>query len=795
MLEAEESRRNSTRVNTSCESLEETMSRLRLLQTAIIFALLVTSVSVSSPHPVFSNPDTAAIFSTSVVIPIVPANAFAPGVTKSGVTKGNVLPQDVTAIAAGASYTCVLTNAGGVACWGDGFGGQMAAISGLTSGITAIAAGKYYANTCVLTSAGGVKCWGVNGSGQLGDGTTIDRPTPVNVSGLTSGVMAITTGGGHTCALTSVGGVKCWGENGYGQLGDGTTTPHLTPEDVNGLTSGMAAIAAGGGHTCALTGTGGVKCWGENSNGQLGDDTTIDRHSPVEVSGLTSGVTAIAIGSSHTCALTSAGGVKCWGANYEGELGDGTTAHRLTPVDVSGLTSGVTAITAGGGHTCALTSAGGAKCWGENYEGELGDGATIARLSPVDVSGLTNGVTTITTGGGHTCALTSAGGIKCWGSNYHGELGDGAPPPPLVPVDVNGLTNGGTAITAGHGHTCALTSAGGLKCWGWNDYGQLGDGTTTERLTPADVSGFNNGGRVISAGYGHTCALTSAGGAKCWGWNSHGQLGDGTTTTHFTPVDVSGLTSGVRTISTGELHTCALTSVGGVKCWGYNGHGELGDGTMIDRLAPVDVSGLTSEVTAITVGDYHTCALTSAGGVKCWGYNDDAQLGDGSWDDHHTPVQVSGLTSGVAAISAGGRHTCALMSTGAVKCWGDAQQTTPHDVNGLTSDVTAISAGGDHTCALTSVGGVKCWGWNDYGQLGDGTITQRFMPVEVSGLTGGITAIAAGRFHTCALTNTGGVKCWGWNYYGQLGNGLLAYRTTPVAVVIFVRVYLPTVGR
>jgi alpha-tubulin suppressor-like RCC1 family protein len=350
-------------------------------------------------------------------------------------------------------------------------------------------------------------------------------------------------------------------------------------------------------------------------------------------------VAAVSAGGYHTCVVTAAGGAKCWGDNGAGQLGDGTNSGpetcpggepcSTTPVDVSGLASGVAGISLGFNHACALTTAGGLKCWGYNTNGELGDGGHSWRFTPVDVTGLTSGVAAVSAGGNHTCALTSGGGVKCWGDNFYGQLGNGTTTSSSVPVDVTGLSSGVAAVSGGYEHSCAVTTAGGVKCWG-SGYSS----------TPGDVVGLTSGVAAVSAGGGYTCALTSAGGVKCWGYNVVGQLGNGTTTDSSTPVDVSGLTSGVAAASANGAHTCALSTSGGVKCWGRNDLGLLGDGTYTGpqlcgsagacSTVPVDVSGLTGGIAAVAAGQAHTCALTIEGDVKCWGLNDSGELGDGT---------------------------------------------------------------------------------------------------------------------------------------------------------------------
>ena len=298
----------------------------------------------------------------------------------------------------------------------------------------------------------------------------------------------IRAGERHTCVLTAGGGVKCWGNNHDSQLGDGTGNDHGKPVDVIGLKTGVAAMSAGWRHVCVVTTAGKVACWGNNHDGQLGDGTRVDRSKPEAVIGLLGQAKAVATGERHSCALMASGGVKCWGNNHDGELGDGTRMDRVTSLDVAGLTSGVTAITSGWRHTCALTEAGGVKCWGGNHEGQLGLGTRSDANVPRDVVGLTTGITAISAGWRHTCALASDGGVKCWGSNHSGQLGDGTGIDRKIPVDVVMVTGRSLAIAAGGQHTCAMDS-NAITCWGENEDGQLGDGTFKSSLTGREQGG------------------------------------------------------------------------------------------------------------------------------------------------------------------------------------------------------------------------------------------------------------------------------------------------------------------
>jgi alpha-tubulin suppressor-like RCC1 family protein len=348
-----------------------------------------------------------------------------------------------------------------------------------------IAAGGYH--SCAVVAGGSVKCWGQNGSGELGNGTTatgIDGyglKVPVDVVGII-GATDVDAGGSFTCALLSTGAVKCWGSNGFGQLGNGTNTDSNVPVDVVGV-SGATAITTGIQHACAVVAGGAVKCWGKNNYGQLGDGTTTDSNTAVNVTGLT-GAAALSAGF-HTCAIVAVGSVKCWGRNGDGELGNGTQAGSATPVDVIGVTGATTISAREYHHTCAVTAGGAAKCWGSNYFGELSNGTTSNTSTPLDVIGV-GGMSAIGLGYGHMCAVVAGGAVKCTGDNYYGQLGNGTNTNSSTPVDVTAVT-GATAVVAGYNHSCALVAGGRVNCWGFNTSGQLGNGTTTGTNTPVDV--------------------------------------------------------------------------------------------------------------------------------------------------------------------------------------------------------------------------------------------------------------------------------------------------------------------
>ena len=375
---------------------------------------------------------------------------------------------------------------------------------------------------------------GEQGQVLLANESSGATPVVIDVVGYISAVTSISAGADHACAVTSGQGVDCWGGNEYGQLGDGTTTGRPTPVQVQGLRGPAVAVSAGLDETCALLQTrnslhgGVVQCWGLNSLGQLGNDT-IGGSSPVpELVGGLSGVVSISVGADHACALLYTATVKCWGADSDGEDGDGGGfgTNRATPVPVTGLT-GVNSVSAGDDYTCAVRVAVAVKCWGDGVSGQLGDGTFRSSGFPVSTVP-TEQALSVAAGGGQTCTVTDTGGVDCWGRDDQGQLGTAAGPNQRFPRGVNrlGVVD---SVSTGAADTCVVNSAPAVQCWGYNADGELGYPATYHPSAGAPRPETAYGATAVTAGYDSTCALLLGGSVQCWGANGSGQLGDGTT--------------------------------------------------------------------------------------------------------------------------------------------------------------------------------------------------------------------------------------------------------------------------
>lgn len=639
-------------------------------------------------------------------------------------------------------------------------------------------------HTCALFSNQTVECWGSNGYSQLGDGTLASKSNiPVPVLGLTS-VTAITAGYNHTCALLADSTVKCWGDNSYGQLGDGTNTKRNVPVFVLGISNAVALSTGASLSTCALLGDGTVRCWGYNAEGQLGDGSNVSwSNQPVQVLNVN---TAVSIsGGLQTCVVQSDQTVKCWGRYASGFDANGPSMHSNVPVEFAELTS-VLKIFASSQNMCALISTQLKKCWGWFVTGDGGQPNTTLFSTPTVVSGLD----TLVSNQGD-CYLMSDGFVSCWNSTYTSKN------------EVPSLTNV-IAIASGDRRHCALMIGEVMKCWGYNLSGELGDGTTkTKSDTPVTVlhlQRFSSIGNPLVTGVGligETLTATSgsweSGTTFTYKWLRDGIVipGAALSTYQLTPSDglasisaqVTGSKAGylsvTRTssavfanlqpsinsyssVSAGYAHTCGLTSLGVVRCWGLAasvpknlGHiSQISAGYHVTCAitktsseakcwanngvanydsAPTDLGAIKK----ISAGTYHACAVTISNEAKCWG------------DEEYGRTRVPADLGSVSDISTGDYSTCALTSEGYAECWGYSITDVPTGLGKLKQ----ISVGQDHVCAIDLSDSPVCWGHESYGEL------------DVPAYIGKVAQVDSGNGFTCArLLGDQRVGCWGYDY-------------------------------
>jgi alpha-tubulin suppressor-like RCC1 family protein len=773
---------------------------------------------------------------------------------------------------------------------------------------TDVQVGAYH--VCALLDDNSVQCLGYTGYGQSGYTSGSDNiginmlgdnilPVPL---GAGRSAQQLHAGGNHNCVVMDNNQVKCWGYNGFGQLGQNNTTNWGIDQygsslyAVPGVNLGQNAtkVVAGYDHSCAILADASVKCWGTNAYGQLGkDDTTQRGHLAGDMAALTAinlgGNNAIDISAGYyfTCALLANGTVRCWGYNAYGQLGNGNAATigdgagEMAAIANISFGAGRTAvkIKSGGFHSCALLDNDTLKCWGYNVSGQLGTEDVINRGgNPGDMASLNaiplgtgRTVKDFSVGQDWTCAILDNDRLKCWGANPFGQLGLGhlnhtGDGPGEMGDNLPYVNFGSSAIvkkiSAGglySNTTCAIVEKLGedkAYCWGRGYYGEFGDNRGAIGLKQSDMGsnlvsvnlGTHAGVKTLCDGHQGFCALFNDDRAKCWGYNttSYHISGYNYTTPLGKPASVLDYMgdansemgdnlqyvqagAGMKLLSPVEgstylsaPHACALFgpivpdgSDPRLKCWGYNGYGQLGQSnfsnyTYIPTTPAINL-GVGRYATQFSVSDYHhTCARLDNGTVKCWGHNPYGQLGTGdvaSWGTNVVGKTMADLPAidlgtGVTAksVHAGYLHSCAVTSDDRLKCWGyntygelgqghsshigdgagEMGDNLPYINLGTGRTVKKLATGVHYSCAILDNDKVKCWGYNYYGQLGtESTASLGATPASMGNnlpyvnLGTGRTAldVKVGHYTTCVLLDNNDVKCWGYNNRGQTGSG------------------------
>ena len=744
-------------------------------------------------------------------------------------------------VSAGFRYTAAIDADGNIWTWGANYYGELG--DGTTESKNApkkintekkfaqISAG--WSHTAAIDVEGSLWTWGQNDFGELGDRTSENKTTPAKIMPDIK-FAQVAAGGGFTMAIDIDGNLWAWGNSEYGQLGDdmteNTSEPKRIMPDIK-----FAQVSAGTDHTAAIDIDGNLWTWGRNNFGQIGDggETEIVMF-PKPIMSETK-FAQVSAGGSFTMALDREGNLWGWGKNVHGEIGNGTTTYNARGEEPQQVKPGTkfARVAAGNAHTMAVDNDGSIWAWGMNYTGELGDGTKTDRNVPVKINAKidpasavfdksqekdtsiavksnvyilkniknenytlkantdfsidANGNVTlkkeylktleardymvifefsggdgaildltvknaplpaddgtypqISAGVGHSMAFDGEGRLWSWGYNEYGQLGDGTNTHRSKPTQIASKTKF-AQVSAGGWHTVAIAEDGNLWTWGSNVDGQLGDGTTRDRSEPKQITISGKPGTKftqISTGYAHTVALAEDGSIWAWGWNSRGQIGDGTTTRRNEPTEIKAGTKFARVLA-GGLNTMAIAEDGSFWIWGCNEHGQLGDGTNEDKSAPVKIDYGTKFL-QVSGGGYHMAAIAEDGSLWAWGYNVFGQLGDGTTIDKNKPVQIKSRTT-----------------------------------------FKKVSAGGYHTAALDSEGNLWVWGENYCGQLGDGTNTQKTAPVQIKTGTK-FTQVSAGEYHTMAIDTEGNLWVWGKNEYGRIGDGTITDRNIPVKVL------------
>jgi uncharacterized repeat protein (TIGR03803 family) len=628
---------------------------------------------------------------------------------------------------------------------------------------------------------------------QAGDGGAYGSAKPVTQTFVVLSTPAYThisssKGASSVIARRADGTLWAWGQNSDGQLGLGNISTQWVPVQV-GTATDWAQVSNGGYHSVAVRGNGTLWAAGDNFYGQIGDGTTTDRTSFVQVGTATNWLVAVA-GLYHTLAIKTDGTLWAWGYNSDGQLGQGTTGTTAnsTPLQVGTLNTW-SAVAAGAYHSLARRQDGTFWAFGDNLYGQIGNGSTTDATSPVQIATMTN-CTSFTAGYYFSAAVRADGTLWTWGRNLFGQIGDGTLLNRTSPIQVGTATNW-QQVRAGADHVLAVRTGGTLWAWGRNLNGQLGQGyTRTDAAGNVPVQvGVSDGWQIIAPGHAANVAMKADGTLWSWGENGSGQLGY---RGHLLK-PVAAQFGPVADAAAGDGHGAILRQDGTLWTFGNNGNGQLGNGLSDSAQRPVPSQPQPgTQWLSIATGGLHTAAVRGDGTLWTWGANGDGQLGDGTTTQRTTPGQV-GSDSNWLKVTAGRSFTVALRAGGTLWAWGynsDGQmgngvasstdQLLPMQI-GTASDWADVVSGGYHVLARKQDGTLWAWGYNFYGQLGDGTTTNRSTPVQI-GTNTSWARVSAGWHHTVATQADGSLWGWGNNSFGQLGDGSYTSRSTPVQI-------------
>lgn len=726
---------------------------------------------------------------------------------------------------------CAVASDGSLKCWGDARDGALGDgtdspsayaryepqdVVGLDGSDPVVDVNIGQTNACAVTASGAAWCWGSSNTyGELGCGACTQSGTPQQVTGIdgiSASALTVHHGWLHVCALLADGTVACWGDNNYGQLGNGTTTDSNIPIVVPGL-SGVIKLDEGLYSACALLDTNAISCWGRGYTGILGNGGSADTLSPTLVVGLDGTqaevIVDIAVGSSHACALLDTQEIRCWGDNERRQIGDATGTRRLEPVEASQVTGlgDYVALEAGEDTTCVWNTDGSVLCWGYSNNCSIQDSDTRSGVfRPVPLAEPPGGRVDLTFGKSQVCGHDPTGTLFCHGTNTYGVAGQrhwSRYPQPIEHLSTD-IVAMDLTTTGG----CLIDSAGDVFCWGNNDSYRATTTVTSQSVAPVvQVPGVANATRVTTSPE-HSCALLASGAVWCWGKKS-------LTATGFSrnPGPVFGLdgnSAKAIDLSSGVEHTCVLLDDGTVSCWGVNDFGQLGlplSETGANGPTPVQgLSGLT--VVDIEAKRRTTCALTDQGALYCWGYsNNGSFLGSGTGSREPVPLiigDVDGTTVSADQIALSRNGTmCILHDAGALDCWGynvermasassvlQAPRTPHPDIDGVQKKAIDVVIADSQTCVVLDTGAVECWGGGgSLSGAGYGVIPGRsntpVSPLTLDGTQGRATALPEGvNTGICAILDTGRARCWGSNSFDLLGVGGVSQLCTPAPVTL-----------